>query len=492
MSGNAYEKLQARAREVYLYRSAVALLQWDEETYLPSKAVAYRAEQLGFLEAKAHLLATEPQVGDWLKECEDQGFAADSDLGANVREWRRDYDRATKLPVALVEEFEKVCALARDAWKHAKQNSDFAHFAPFLTKILELTRQRADLWGFAESPYDALLEGFEPGATVKNVAPVFRELQPALTNILDGAADRSLPEHYLKGEYPIGGQQALNATLARAFGYDFAGGRIDETTHPFATTLGPEDQRITTRYDDTLFQNSFYGVLHETGHALYEQGLLKEAYGTPLGSARSLGIHESQSRLWENHVGRSRQFWQRWHGPACEHLPWLRRFTPEDVARGVQRVAPSLIRVEADEVTYDLHILLRFELEIDLVEQRLEVRDLPAAWKDHFKKLFGLVVPSDRLGALQDIHWSMGAFGYFPTYTLGNLNAAQLMAAAERSIPDLEKALQEGEYGPLLQWLRTNVHLHGQRFSSSELMKRATGEPTQAKYRIEYLRRKYL
>ncbi len=492
MPAPPYDQLLARAREVYLLRSSYAVLQWDEETYLPPKAVPFRAEQLSFLEAKAHVLATDPKVGDWLKACEDHAYAPESDETANVREWRREYDRATKLPVQLVEEFERVCALARNAWKQARRESDYAIFAPHLSKILELSRKRADLWGYADSPYDALLEGYEPGATVKSVGPVFAELQPPLRELLDRAGGRSVPEDFLKGDYPISGQQSLNRRLAAAFGYDFEAGRVDETTHPFMATLGPSDQRVTTRYDARMFQASFYGVLHEVGHALYEQGLQRDAVGTPIGTARSLGIHESQSRLWENHVGRSRQFWNKWHGTAVEHLSALGRFTPEELARGVQRVAPSFIRVEADEITYDLHILLRFELEIDLIENRLSVKDLPGRWNQRFKELFGLVVPTDSLGVLQDIHWSMGGFGYFATYSLGNLNAAQLMAAAGRSVPNLEQCLSAGDYGPLLQWLRSNVHQHGQRFSPSELMKRATGEPTQSKYRIEYLRNKYL
>ena len=492
MSLDAYQKLLERAREVYLLHSAAGTLQWDAETYLPPKAVPFRAEQLSFLEARAHLLATDRQVGDWIKACEDHGFPGDSDEAANVREWRREYDRATKLPVSLVEEFERTCALARDEWKRARRDSDFAAFAPYLGKILELTQRRAELWGYKESPYDALLEGFEPGMTTRNLQPVFAELRASLVEILAQLRDESVPENYLKGDYPIPGQQALNQRIAMAFGYDFDGGRVDTTTHPFQTSLGPDDHRITTRYDEQMFLVSFYGVLHETGHALYEQGLRKEAVGTPIGSARSLGIHESQSRLWENHVGRSLSFWQKWHSTACEHLPDLRRYSPEEITRGAQRVAPTFIRVEADEITYDLHILLRFEIEVALIEGKLQVKELPAAWNSKFRDLLGLVVPTDSLGVLQDIHRSLGSFGYFPTYSLGNLNAAQLMRAAERQVPGLQSRLAAGDYSPLLDWLRDNIHRPGQKYLSSELMTRATGEPTRAKYRIEYLRKKYL
>ncbi|MBV9492600.1 MAG: carboxypeptidase M32, partial [Verrucomicrobia bacterium] len=426
MTANPYQSLLDRCREIYHLQTTVSVLQWDLDTYLPPKAVAFRAEQLSYLEGKAHGLFTDPVVGDWIKACEDRLTSLDPDQAANVREWRRTYDRAAKLPVSLVEESQRVCALSREEWKRARAEANFARFAPHLEKILELTREKAQLWGYQESPYDALLENFEPGITASSLRPLFARLQAGLVPLVGQLATDPVPDEYLKGVYPVAGQAALNAEVARALGYDFERGRIDTTTHPFATSLGPDDHRITTRYNEHFFQTSLYGVLHETGHALYEQGLDPAAAGTPLGTARSLGIHESQSRLWENHVGRTEAFWRHWHATAVKHLADLKRFTPEEIARGVKRVAPSFIRVEADEVTYDLHILLRFDIELALVEQRLAVEDLPAAWNQRFEELFGLRVPDDRLGVLQDIHWSLGAFGYFPTYSLGNLNAAQL------------------------------------------------------------------
>ncbi|MBW0000804.1 MAG: carboxypeptidase M32 [Verrucomicrobia bacterium] len=491
MTADPYTQLLERCREVYVLQTTASALHWDLETYLPPKAVAFRAEQLSYLEGKAHRLFTDPSVGDWIRACEDIQPSPETGRAANVREWRRSYDRAVKIPAALVEEAQRVFTLSREAWKEARAEADFTKFAPHLVKIVDLTRQKADLWGYQESPYDALLEEYEPGTTAGSLRPLFGELQAALVPLVERLARDPVPADYLKGHYPEASQAALNARIAQTVGYDFEGGRIDTTTHPFATSLGPEDHRITTRYDEQLFQVSLYGVLHETGHALYEQGLDKTAAGTPLGAARSLGIHESQSRLWENHVGRTGTFWARWYQTAAEHLPDLRRFTPDEVARGVKRVAPSFIRVEADEVTYDLHILLRFDIELALVEQRLAIGDLPAAWNERFEQLFGLKVPNDRLGVLQDIHWSLGALGYFPTYSLGNLNAAQLMAAAERSIPDLPQQLAVGEYARLLDWLRKNVHQHGQRFETRQLMAEATGESTQARHRIEYLRKKY-
>jgi carboxypeptidase Taq len=491
MAREGYLKLCERSHEVYLIRSVAAVLTWDLETYIPKKAIQYRADQLGHLEAKAHMLFTEPAVGDWLAESEQCGFEPDSEEYANVREWRRSYDRATKIPVSLVEEFEKTRTIARDVWVRARNKSNFSEFEPHLEKIIQLTRQKADLWGYEESPYDALIEDYEPGLRAGQIRPVLEDLRVALVDLLGALRDEEVDEHFLDGNYPKTGQTALSEQVAAAFGYDFAAGRIDTATHPFATSLGPSDHRITTRYSEKRFEVSLYGIMHETGHALYEQGLRADRAGLPQGEAVSLGIHESQSRLWENHVGRTTQFWNRWHATACKYLPDLRRYSPAEVARGVQRIAPSYIRVEADEVTYDLHILLRFELELALIEGRVRVQDLPDAWNARFKELFGLTVPDDSLGVLQDIHWSQGSIGYFPTYTLGNLNAAQLMFAAEKQIPSLQNQLAGGHYQPLLHWLRENIHQHGRRYLPAELMRRATGETTHAKYRIEYLRKKY-
>ena len=491
MGCESYLKLCERSREVYLVRSVAAVLTWDLETYIPPKAVPYRADQLGYLEAKAHTLFTEAAVGDWLTEAEQYGFSPDSEEYANLREWRRSYNRATRIPVSLVEEFEKIRTLAREAWIQARKGPDFSVFKPHLEKILELTRRKADLWGYEESVYDALIEDYEPGLRSRQIKPVLEDLRVALVDLLAKTRQDTIAGNLLDGRYPIDGQTAFSKKVAAAFGYDFEAGRIDTTAHPFATSLGPSDHRITTRYNENRFEASLYGVLHETGHALYEQGLPVDKVGLPLGEAVSLGIHESQSRLWENHVGRTTQFWDQWYRDASTHLTDLKRFSPLEIAKGIQRIAPSFIRVEADEVTYDLHVLLRFELELALVEGRIRVRDLPEAWNARFKELFGLTVPDDNLGVLQDIHWSHGLIGYFPTYTLGNLNAAQLMSAAEKQIPGLEDELAAGHYQALLLWLRENIHQHGRRYLPADLMRRATGETTSARYRIEYLRRKY-
>lgn len=488
-----YRKLLKRAREIAWVSGASEALTWDIETYMPPKALPFRAEQLAHLTGHTHRRFTAKTVGDWISACEQHPFAPDSPEAANVREWRRLYDRATKLPVQLVQKFERARAHAREAWKKARKDSDFPVFKPHLEKLVALVRQKADCWGFAESPYDALIDAYEPGARTSQLRALFAELRPAIGRILGPALERSaaIPPDLLDGFYPLPAQQALNRQVAEAIGFDFSAGRIDTTTHPFSTTLGPADCRLTTRYNQRNFTRSLYGILHEAGHGLYEQGLPPEHYGTPLGTAASLGIHESQSRLWENHVGRSAAFWEHWYPVACRHFPDLKKFSPAQITAAVNRVAPSFIRVEADMVTYDLHILLRFDVETKLIEGQLAAADVPPYWNSEFEKMLGLRVTKDSDGCLQDIHWSLGDLGYFPTYTLGNLNAAQLMRQAVLDHPALPAELGRGEYRTLLSWLRRKVHCHGLRFPPQELIQRATAEPTRSAWHLESLHRKF-
>ncbi|MFZ5806077.1 MAG: carboxypeptidase M32 [Verrucomicrobiota bacterium] len=488
----AYPKLVERSKEISLIANTTYLLSWDQETYMPSKALNFRADQLAYFSGRAHQLFTAPEVGEWLEICEQGGFSSESNEAVNIREWRREYDRATKLPQELVEEREKTTALARNAWVDARKKSDFSIFKPHLEKILEINRKIADLWGYQECRYDALLETYEPGAVSSQIRALFAELKPRIVELLGNATEKSrrIPMDLLVGYYPIEKQKAFNRKVAEAMGFDFEAGRIDTTAHPFCTGLGPMDCRLTARYDEKCFAVSLYGVLHEAGHGLYAQGGDKSAFGTPVGEEVSLGIHESQSRFWENHVGRSLEFWRRWHPVACEHFPELKRFSPEQIYGSVNRVAPSLIRIEADEVTYDLHIILRFELEYRMLEGELKIDDLPAAWNEEFKKMFSITVPNDASGCLQDIHWSLGSMGYFPTYTLGNLNASQLHHAAFAQQPFLADDLRAGRYDRMLGWLRENIHRHGKRYRPQELMQRATGKPTQIADHLEYLKKK--
>jgi carboxypeptidase Taq len=495
---NAYESLQKRSREIAGYNSAASLLSWDQETYMPPKAGAYRAEQLSQLAGLTHALGTSAEVGDWLESCEDHlPPCADEEETAlravNVREWRRDYDRATKLPARLVEDVARTTSLARETWAQARRESNFALFAPWLEKILGLAREQAECWGYSTCAYDALLEGYEPGARAAELAPVFADLQKQLTPLLPllqkvtGAVDPAR----LEGNYPVSTQEALNREVARAMGFDFEAGRIDTTTHPFCTEMGPKDCRLTTRYNEKDFTSSLSGTMHEAGHGLYTQGLDAAQFGAPMGTFVSLGIHESQSRLWENQVGRSRTFWRQWYPRAREIFPELAALPLEEFWLLINRVKPSHIRVEADEATYNLHIILRFEIEQKLISGELPVADLPSAWNSRFEQLFQIPVPDDARGCLQDTHWAMGAIGYFPTYTLGSMNAAQLFAAALKQLPGLEGDLLEAKYERLLAWLREKIHRHGRRYSPAELIQRATGEPPSATYFMDYLRGKY-
>lgn len=489
-----YKKLLKRFHQIAVLGSTSELLSWDQETFMPPKAIGWRAEQLAYLSGTSHRLATAKAVGDAIKACEDHDFEPESDEAINVREWRRDYDRATKVPTLLVEKLERVRVLSRNAWVEARKESKFKTFRPHLQKLVNLQLKLADCWGYEDSPYDALLEEYEPGAKSRSLRELFDKLRPEIVAILGPALEKSsaTPADLLDGDYPVEAQQAFNRKVVEAMGFDLEAGRIDTTTHPFCTTLGPEDCRLTARYYPRDFTHSLSCVMHEAGHGLYEQGLPVEQFGTPLGTFSSLGIHESQSRLWENHVGRSRAFWEHWLPVACEHFPDLTRFSPEQITAVVNRVRPSFIRVDADEVTYDLHIALRFDIERRLIQGELKVADVPGLWNEQFEQAFGLKVDTDSNGCLQDVHWSLGSFGYFPTYTLGNLNASQLMHRASAAVEGLDSSLARGDYRPLLERLRDNVHRQGRRYPASQLIERATGAPTTADPHLKHLRNRFL
>lgn len=478
---------------------------------MPPGGVEWRAEQLALISGRVHQWVTAPEVGEWLLEAEaagsEEGLAGSDqsvrglghpDGGAvaatNLRGWRRAYDRSTKLPLDLVEEWTRATSLAQSEWAEARRVSEFARFRPHLAGLVELARRRADAWGWEHCRYDALLEDYEPGARTAAIQGLFADLGPKLSALVGPATEKAarFPRGLLAGQYPVAAQQAFNREVAEAVGFDFQAGRIDTTTHPFCSGLGPADTRLTTRYDETDFTSSLFGVLHEAGHGLYDQGLNREEWGHPAGEACSLGVHESQSRLWENHVGGSRSFWDHWLPRATVHFPHLARLTPGQVAGAVAQVQPSFIRVEADEVTYDLHIILRFEIERALIEGDLAVDDVPGVWNEKFRALLGLTVPDDARGCLQDVHWSFGLFGYFATYTLGNLNAAHLMHHARRTISGLDASLAAGDYKPLLGWLRERIHCQGQRFDGPELIKQATGEAVDGTHFLDHLRAKFL
>lgn len=484
----AIDRLRSLARERALVASSTSVIGWDQETYLPDDGHEWRADQLAWLSERAHELGTSPAWGEALAAAEEEGSAP-----ALTAAMRRDFDRATKLPGELVAREAQASSLAKQAWSEARKRSDFDSFAPHLETLLGIAREKAERWGYAEEAYDALLDTYERGATSAGIATLFDALRPRLRDLAAAAVERSarrdarIPE----GPYPVAAQQAFNARVAASLGFDFRAGRIDTTAHPFCTTLGPRDVRLTTRYDENDFTSSLFGVMHEAGHGLYEQGLPGGEFGLPSGEAASLGIHESQSRLWENHVGRSRPFWEKWLPVAAGHFPQLAGVALDDFLAAIHRAEFSFIRVEADEATYDLHILLRFGLERRLVSGELAVKDVPAAWNEGFRDLFGMVPPDDARGCLQDIHWSMGGLGYFPTYTLGNLNAAQLFAAATAD-PAVAAAVANADYAPLLGWMREKVHAKGAVATPAEIVEAATGRPPAPEAHLAHLAARYV
>ncbi len=505
--------LRERLAETFDLQRAAAVLEWDQETHMPPGGAEARAHGIATLRRLAHERFTDPAVGGWLERLDRtlaERPAGDLDR-ALVRVARRDYARATLLPGAWVSSFAEATSRAREAWKAAREADDFAAFAPHLERVLDLNVEKADRFrpllrqerGAAYAPgsdgearYDALLDEFEPGATTAEVSAVFGELRAGLVPLVEAIAGRPQPEDgFLRRPYDEAAQWAFGLEVAEAFGYRLANGRQDRSAHPFSTAFAPSDVRITTRLDPAFFPTAFFGTLHETGHALYEQNVAPELDRTPLADGTSLGMHESQSRLWENLVGRSRPFW-RWAFPRAQaRFPEALRGVDEGAFfRAVNRVQPSLIRVEADELTYHLHVLLRFEIERELVAGHLAVADVPQAWNDGMRRLLGLTPPSDADGCLQDIHWSLGALGYFPTYTLGTLMSRQLFDAARRDLGGadaLDAAFAAGDFSGLLGWLKENIHRYGRAVTAGDLLHRATGQTLSAAPWLAYAREKF-
>ena len=485
---DAYAALVTDAKELAVLQSCAAVLGWDQQTYMPKGGGAFRGDQLGLLAKLCHAKATDPAVGERLAAVAASDLVSDPEsvVSANIREWRHGYDRATKLPARLVEELARVTTAAQGAWVEAKGKSDFATFRPHLEKIVALKREEAAALssggtGFqaGDALYDALLDEYEPGCATAELRPLFASLTAELVPFIKalGDAGKKPDESVLRREFPVDRQKWFAEGIAAAFGFDFTAGRLDTTSHPFCSAFGPGDCRLTTRYNPRFFSECFFGVLHEAGHGMYEQGLPADLFGTPCGAYCSLGVHESQSRFWENLIGRSRAFWDHTFPRLQQAFPGtLTGVTADRWHFAVNAVKPSLIRVEADEATYNLHIAIRFELELALIGGELAVADLPGAWADKYESFLGIRPTTDAEGCLQDIHWSFGGFGYFPTYTLGNLHAAHYFA----HMPDPTDAIRRGEFRDVLGWLRTNVHAHGRRFRSGELTRRATGTPLTA------------
>jgi len=493
---NTYDQLCGHARETALLNSISELLQWDERALLPPAGGTYRADQITYLSGKVHARQTDPRIGEWLGELSESTAALEphSDVATTVRMMRREYDKLTKVPQTLVESLSRAAVLGQQSWAAARKNNDFASFAGVLNEIISLKREQAEAVGYKESPYDALLDDYEPGETTSNVARVLEELRQELVPLVAAIADspRRPDLGLLHRPYDIATQREFGMKAAAAIGFDFSRGRLDVTDHPFCAEMGPDDCRITTRYDAQFFSTAFFGILHEAGHGIYDQGLRADQYGLPPGTYISLGIHESQSRMWENLVGRSHAFWRHFFPDAQQAVPQsLGDVGQDEFFFAVNAVQPSLIRVEADEATYNLHIIIRFELEQALINGELEVADLPGAWQEKYQHYLGIQSPTDSDGVLQDVHWGAALLGYFPTYSLGNLYAAQFFATANAELGDLNEQFAAGEFQPLLQWLRQRVHQPGQCYTAREMVENVTGKPLGHEALLSQLRSKY-
>lgn len=489
------DKIRDSLKKAYSLRSAMSLHGWDQETFMPVGGGASRSVVLAELGAILHQEMTRP---DLLIALQDELVHASSNSGwaACVRAYLKDCERKSKIPPELDKELNSTASLAQQAWSLSRTSGNTEAFLPHLEKLIGLKRQEVACLATANlKGYDVLLDSFEPGMRTEMLDPVFSRLHEALTEILGKIQTQrgALKESRFTLQFPKSAQEAYSRDLLARIGFNLENGRLDASAHPFTEGVAPNDIRLTTRYSTDNFLDSFYTVLHEGGHGLYEQGFSEEWRWTPLAEAVSLGVHESQSRFWENCIGRSRAFWE-------GELPQARKFFPgvldnasvETILQHALAVRPSLIRVESDEVTYNLHILLRYRIERALFSGNLQVQDLECAWNTESANLLGLEPNSPREGYLQDVHWSAGLFGYFPTYALGNLYSAQLLQTLEKNLPDFWSQIRSGQFKNTLNWLRTHVHQHGRRFTATELMAKATGSELSEEPFLQYLRQKYL
>ncbi|GGJ37093.1 carboxypeptidase M32 [Deinococcus roseus] len=475
---------------------AMGLLSWDQETYMPPKGAEARAQQMATLARISHELMTGEKMGGLLEDLKgfEEQQAADSMDAAMIRVARRDHEKRTRIPVDFVEKASLARNRAHHAWIKARQESNFALFQDNLQEMMDLAREGAELVGYEDHPYNAVLDDYEEDAKVSEIKTVFASLRdqtlPLLRAVLDAgdATDYSILNRPLAAEK----QKDFALKVARDLGLSPEFSRLDTTTHPFQTNFSIDDIRITTRYDETYWPTALYGVWHETGHGLYEHGVNPELERTNLARGTSLGIHESQSRMVENMICRSRAFWQHYGADFSAAAPEVAAdLSAEELYRAVNRVQQSLIRVEADELTYNFHIMLRFELELELFEGTLAIKDLPEAWNQKMQDYLGITPPNDALGVLQDIHWSSGLIGYFPTYSLGNLYACQLWNAAAQDLGDMDALIAQGEAHKIIGWMRENVHQYGKMYSPRELIQKATGAPLNADHYVKYLNAKY-
>lgn len=487
-----YADYTIRMQKIADVRYSAAVLQWDQETYLPPKGAEFRGRQLATLTEIAHEWFVDASLGELLQELNTKNDLNETQR-RNVQLSLEDYNKQKKFTPAFVRKLSEASSRAFHSWIQARSANSFTIFQPDLEALVKLKKEEAAIAGYEHHPYNALLDQYEKGATVSLLDRVFEEIKAPLKDLLQKIASRpQVSDDFLRGEYPKQPQWDFGMDIIKKLGFDFEAGRQDLSEHPFTTNFNSRDVRITTRVDEHDFNHMTWSCIHETGHALYEQGLPPEQYGLPLGEYASLSIHESQSRLWENNVGRSLNWWKAIYPQLQKTFPGqLKNITVEQFYRGINKVQPSLIRTESDEVSYHFHVMIRYELEKRLIEGSLAVADIPAWWNENYKTWLDVTVPDDKQGCLQDVHWSHGSFGYFPTYSLGSFYAAQLFQSAENQVQNLQDSIGKGDTASLLQWLRTHVHQYGRRYTSEELCRKATGKTLDINYFLTYLLEKY-
>jgi carboxypeptidase Taq len=483
-------------RKIRSYEEALGLLYWDLRTGAPKKGVETRSDAIGVLSSEMFKLSVSKEMGEYLEALrEPEAYKELNEIEQRmVSESFKAYEKSKKIPPDMYQEYVVLTSQAESIWEEAKEENNFAKFQPYLEKIVDFNRKFVELWGYEGHPYNTLLEPYEPGMTVEKLDQVFSALRDELVPLLKQIADSSnKPEAgFLQADYPKAQQREFSLYILKQLGYDFDAGRLDESVHPFATGLNPGDVRITTSFLPNEVSFALFGTIHECGHALYEQNISKDLIGTNLCSGASMGIHESQSRFWENKVGSSRPFWQRYLKELKQTFPeQLKDVNEEGFYKAINEVKPSLIRIKADEMTYNLHIIIRYEIEKALISGDLKVADLPQVWNQKYEEYLGITPPTDAEGVLQDVHWAGGAFGYFPSYALGNMYAAQLLNQIREDLPSFNQDIEAGDFSSIKQWLVENIHQYGQLLTPEELIKKATGESLNPKYLTQYLQTKY-
>jgi carboxypeptidase Taq len=486
---NEYVEIAQRAAD---FNNAAAVLSWDQEVYMPKKGYSFRGRQLATLASQAHQTITSDAYGELLKKLSDKTELSETEQ-ANVRLSLEDYEKNRKLSSEFVEKLTQQTSSSYNAWIEAREKNRYGLYAPELEKMIELKKQQAEMYGYTQHPYDALLDDYEKGASVAMLDPIFQMVKEQLPALLTQVTEsEQVDDSFFHQRYPKQKQWDFSMEVLKKMGYDLEAGRQDFAEHPFSISFAPSDVRVTTRVSEDNFTSLLWSSIHEGGHALYEQGLPEEQYGLPLGAAVSLSIHESQSRLWENCVGRGLRFWKYFYPQLQGYFPeQLQNVSVEQFYKAVNKVQPSLIRTEADELTYHFHVMIRYEIEKGLLAKEINPKDLSQVWNEYYQKYLGISSDDEKKGVLQDVHWSHGSFGYFPTYSLGSFYAAQFFEQAEKDIPNLQSDIEQGKLDSLLRWLREKIHKHGRRYNSEELCRQITGRGLDFSSFMRYLEKKY-